>query len=63
LYIYSALLGISGAAQIIGDLVTGRTAESISHYQSVVFDDSDGIGKVVTNVVIIDCGIVFCVVW
>ena len=35
---------------------------SISHYQSAVFDDSDGIGKVVTNV-IIDCGIVFCVVW
>jgi len=37
---------VSGAAQIIGDLVTGRNAESISHYQSVVYDDSEGLGKV-----------------
>jgi len=43
--------------------VTGRTAESISHYQSVVLDDSDGISKVVTGAVIIDCGIIFCVVY
>ena len=37
---------VSGAAQIIGDLVTGRAAESFSHYQSVAYDDSEGIGKV-----------------
>ena len=37
---------MSGAAQIIGDLVTGRAAESFSHYQSVAYDDSEGISKV-----------------
>ena len=37
---------VSGAAQIIGDLVTGRAAESFSHYQPVAYDDSEGIGKV-----------------
>ena len=37
---------MSGAAQIIGDLVTGRAAESFSHYQTVAYDDSEGIGKV-----------------
>ena len=52
------IIGVSGAAQIIGDLVTGRTAESISHYQSVVFDDSEGIGKVIATSFVIDCGIV-----
>ena len=39
-------VAVSGAAQIIGDLVTGRAAESFSHYQTVAYDDSEGIGKV-----------------
>ena len=37
---------VSGAAQIIADLVTGTAAESFSHYQSVAYDNSEGIGKV-----------------
>lgn len=39
-------VAVSGAAQIIGDLVTGRAAESFTHYQPVAYDDSEGIGKV-----------------
>ena len=40
-------VAMSDTTQIIGDLVTGRAAESfISHYQTVAYDDSEGIGKV-----------------
>ena len=37
---------VSEDAQIVADLVTGRADELFSHYQSVPFDDSEGIGKV-----------------
>ena len=37
---------VSEAAQITGDLVTVRAAESFSYYQFVAYDDSEGIGKV-----------------
>lgn len=37
--------GISGAAQMIGDLVTGRVAESIGQAFNMPYDEGDGAGK------------------
>ena len=36
---------MSGAAQIMGDLVTGRVAETRGQALSIPFDGSDGPGK------------------
>ena len=39
------LLAVSGAAQLIGDLVTGRVAETSGQSFNIPFDDGDGAGK------------------
>ena len=36
---------VSGAAQIMGDLVTGRVAETKGQSLSIPFDEHDGVGK------------------
>ena len=36
---------VSGAAQIMGDLVTGRVAETKGQNLSIPFDEHDGAGK------------------
>ena len=36
---------MSGAAQLIGDLVTGRVAESTGQAFNVPYDEGDGAGK------------------
>ena len=36
---------VSGAAQLIGDLVTGRVAETTGQAFNLPYDDGDGAGK------------------
>ena len=55
-------VAVSGAAQIIGDLVTGRAAESFSHYQTVAYDDSEGIGKVISVAIVMVILLTICCV-
>ena len=39
------VVAVSGAAQIMGDLVTGRVAETRGQALNVPFDERDGAGK------------------
>ena len=38
-------LAVSGAAQLMGDLVTGRVAESTGQAFNIPFDEGDGASK------------------
>ena len=38
-------VAVSGAAQLIGDLVTGRVAESTGQAFNMPYDEGDGAGK------------------
>ncbi len=39
------VVAVSGAAQLMGDLVTGRVAESSGYAFSTPYEDTDGAGK------------------